>query len=452
MPQGSWLPPVVLIVNCEDMKIKRLLLFLVVVAIVTACKEQNSNEVSIRLNPTLMQLTVGDVDIIEAEVTGTKGVIVWESSDATVATVTSGVVTAKAEGEATITASIGSASATCMVFVVEGGSGNFTINKSSFTIEVKKTQQLSVIPETKVTWSSADASIATVDQSGLVTGVNDGKTQIVATDAKGNKAQSTVIVIQQGGSYQGEYQLVWAEEFDGTSLNTNDWNIEVNGNGGGNGEAQYYTDRAKNLRIEDGCLIIEAHKEEYQGKSYTSGRIQTKGKHEFAYMKAEARIWLPSGQGTWPAFWMLGNKGSWPTCGEIDIMEHVGSQPTMISHALHTRQTNGTKGNNWSARKYIDGIEGSWHVFGVEVLEYYMFTRDAIRFTIDGEETAFTSEPSNEHDFEKWPFYNTSSYDNKFYIILNLALGGSWGGSINTDIFPVQMKVDWVRVYKKSIN
>ena len=432
------------------MKVKQFIFFVLMVAGLTACDQMNKIETSIQLTPAIMQLTVGQVDVIDAEVKGGSGTIVWESSNIGVATVTAGVVTAVAEGEATITASIGSASATCMVFVVNGSS-DFTINKSSFTIEVNKTEQLSVLPETAVTWSSADVSIATVDQTGLVTGVKDGKTQIIATDAYGHTAQSTVIVIQQGGSYQGEYELVWAEEFDGPSLNLDDWNIEVNGNGGGNGEAQYYTDREKNLRIEDGCLIIEAHKEEYLGKNYTSGRIQTKGKHEFAYMKAEARIWLPSGQGTWPAFWMLGNKGSWPTCGEIDIMEHVGSQPTMISHALHTRQTNGTKGNNWSARKYIDGIEGSWHVFSVEILEYYMFTRDAIRFSIDGQETAFTSEPTNEHNFEVWPFYNSSSYDNQFYIILNLALGGSWGGSINTDIFPVQMKVDWVHVYKKHI-
>lgn len=434
------------------MKIKHCLLLIVLAAGFVACQQPTGTDLTIKLTPTMMQLSVGEADIIEAEVSGGSGTIVWESSDTNVATVTAGVVTAKAEGETTVTARIGSASASCMVFVVSGASGSFSINKTSFTIEVKKTEQLRVVPETNVTWSSADASIATVDATGLVTGVKDGKTQIIATDTKGAKATSTVIVIQQGGSYQGEYKLVWADEFDGSSLNTDDWNIEVNGNGGGNGEAQYYTDRAENLRVEDGCLIIEARKEEYQGKNYTSARIQTKGKHEFAYMKVEARIWLPSGQGTWPAFWLLGNKGSWPTCGEIDIMEHVGSQPTMISHALHTRQTNGTKGNNWNVRKFIDGIEGSWHTFGVEVLEYYMFTRDAIRFTIDGEETAFTSEPSNEHNFEVWPFYNSSSYDNKFYVILNLALGGSWGGSINTDIFPVQMKVDWVRVYKKSMN
>ena len=121
------------------MKIKQFFLLLVLAASCVACQEQNTNNVTISLSPTLMQLSVGDVDIIEAEVSGGSGTIIWESSNVAVATVMSGVVTAKAEGEATITASIGNASATCMVFVVEGGNtGNFVINKSSFTLEVKR--------------------------------------------------------------------------------------------------------------------------------------------------------------------------------------------------------------------------------------------------------------------------------------------------------------------------
>lgn len=412
------------------------------------------SKASITLNPTVLQLHVGEIGIIEAEAGDMT--VNWVSDNTSIATVTAGVVTAVAEGEAVITATAGDASAECSVFVTgKSGAASFSINKSSFFLEVKATQQLKVIPEASVTWSSADPSIATVDQTGLVTGIYDGKTQIIATGTNGAKAECTVIVLQQGGTYQGEYQLVWEDEFEGTEINRDNWNIEVNANGGGNGEKQYYTDRQENLRVENGCLIIEARKETYgtgsSQREYTSGRMQTKGKREFAYFKSEARIWLPSGQGTWPAFWMMGNKGSWPTCGEIDIMEHVGSQPKMISHALHTRNANGTKGNNWNVRNDIEGVEGAWHIYTVEVLKSYMFGRDAIRFYVDGEVTAITSESTDTHDFEKWPFYNDSGYDNKFYIILNLALGGSWGGSINTDIFPVQMKVDWVRVYQKQL-
>lgn len=420
----------------------------------TGCKGNQSVD-SIKLTPTVMQLKVGETGIIEAEANGAS--VTWSSSNPAVATVIAGVVTAFTEGETVITASAGSEQAHCQVFVVEnGGTASFSINKSSFFLEVKATEQLRIIPETPVTWTSSDIKIATVDANGTVTGVNDGRTQIIATGADGRSAQCTVIVIQQGGTYQGEYKLVWADEFDGSTLNLNDWNIEVNASGGGNGEKQYYTDQSKNIRVENGYLIIEAHKEDYgEGgslRNYTSGRIQTRGKHEFAYFKCEARIWLPSGQGTWPAFWMMGNKGVWPTCGEIDIMEHVGSQPKMISHALHTRTTNGTKGNNWNVRNNFEGMEGVWHTYAVEVMKDYMFSRDAIRFYVDDEITALTSEATDEHDFEKWPFYYDTDYTNQFFVILNLALGGTWGGTINTDIFPVQMKVDYVRVYQKSFD
>ena len=393
----------------------------------TSC-EKNQSVTSIQLTPTVLQLAVGEDAVIEADAGGQS--VTWATSDASVATVIAGVVTAMAEGEAVITATAGSAKAQCHVFVVEqGGTAAFSINKSSSFLEVKATEQLKVIPSTPVTWSSENVKIATVDANGVVTGVNDGRTTIKATASDGKYAQCTVIVLQQGGTYQGEYKLVWADEFEGSSLNADDWNIEVNASGGGNQEKQYYTDRPENIRVENGCLILEARKEEYGSgnskRDYTSGRINSKGKKEFAYFKCEARIWLPSGQGTWPAFWMLGNKGSWPTCGEIDIMEHVGSQPTMISHALHTRNANGTKGNNWNSRNYHDGIEGSWHTYAVEVMKDYMFGRDAIRFYVDDEITAITTEASDEHNYEAWPFYYDSDYTNKFFVIFNLALGGT---------------------------
>ena len=420
----------------------------------TGC-ENKSGVTSIQLTPTVLQLAVGEDAVIEAEAGGQ--VVTWTTSDASVATVVAGVVTAIAEGEAVITASAGSAKAQCHVFVVGqgGGAAAFSINKSTFFLEVKATETLKVIPTTPVTWSSEDTRVATVDANGVVTGVNDGRTIIKATAANGQYAQCTVIVLQQGGTYQGEYKLVWEDEFDGSSLNMDNWTIEVNATGGGNQEKQYYTDRPENIRVENGCLVLEARKEDYGTgsslRNYTSGRINSRGKQEFAYFKCEARIWLPSGRGTWPAFWMLGTKGVWPTCGEIDIMEHVGSQPTMISHALHTRNANGTKGNNWNTRKYIEGMEGAWHIYAVEVMKDYMFGRDAIRFYIDDEITAITTEASDEHDFEAWPFYYDSSYTNKFFVIFNLALGGTWGGSIDNDIFPQQMKVDWVRVYQKRL-
>lgn len=409
-----------------------------------------TNEVKITLEPSSLTLSVGKTALLNPTIQGTTENVVWTSSDTVVATVWNGIVTAQNKGVAVVSATVGTISAECMVYVT--GKPQMAINTKSQQIEVNKTFQLSISDAPgAVVWSSTNPNVASVDANGLVTGINDGRTTITGMcgDAE---AQCVMTVIQQGGSYRGEYVLVWAEEFDGTGLNTDDWNIEVTGGGGGNGEQQYYTDRADNLRVEEGNLVIEAKKENYLGKNYTSARINSKGKHEFAYCKAEARIWLPSGRGTWPAFWMLGTKNSWPSCGEIDIMEHVGSNPNMISHAVHTQAKNGLLGNNWYSQVTGLDVEGSWHIYGVELLEYYQYGRDVLRFYVDDKVSCTIMEPTDTRDVEQWPFFNQSDYNNRFYVILNLALGGSMGGSINNDIFdsPILMKVDWVRVYEKQ--
>jgi beta-glucanase (GH16 family) len=246
----------------------------------------------------------------------------------------------------------------------------------------------------------------------------------------------------------GEYQLVWSDEFDGTALNTADWNIEVNGNGGGNQELQYYTDRATNLRVENGTLIIEARKESYMGKRYTSARINTMNKHTFLYGKIEARIAFPSGGGTWPAFWMMGHDYSrvgWPACGEIDIIEHVGNQPNMNTHALHYPYKSG--GNCWSVHKQHENIENQYHTYAIEWLQEEEYGRDMIRFLYDGQVQAVQSETLENMDNEYfWPF------NKPHFILLNMAIGGSMGGQVSEQIFnqSIQMKVDWVRVYQRK--
>ena len=228
------------------------------------------------------------------------------------------------------------------------------------------------------------------------------------------------------------------------------WNIEVNGNGGGNQEKQYYTDRPENLRVEEGNLVIEARKEEYNNRKYTSARINSRNKKYFKYGKIEARIMFPKGGGTWPAFWMMGNdypQSNWPKCGEIDIIEHVGNQPRMASFAVHTPNKNGSRGNNWSMRSYMDGLEENYHVYGIEWLEDDFNGMDRIYFTIDGERLAMTQEEA-EHvdDNYYWPF------NKDYFIILNLAIGGTMGGNVDDAIFasPVLMKVDWVRVWQRQ--
>ncbi len=332
------------------------------------------------------------------------------------------------------------------------GITDITLNKAVVQMVLEDTfiLEATVTPESQeeIVWTSDNESVATVFR-GIVTAVGEGKAKITA--AIGDKtAVCQIYVTRQGGTYYGEYELVWEENFDGSSLNTESWNVENGGGGWGNQEKQYYTGRPENLRVENGCLSIEVRKEKYEENDYTSARITTKDKHDFRYGKMEARICLPKGGGTWPAFWMLGY-GYWPYCGEIDIMEHVGNKPAQILHALHTQKANGSKGNNWSKIQPLDNAEGEFHVYGVEWVQDYEFGRDAIRFYIDDNVSTVQYELNEEEDNAQWPF------NKNFFIILNVALGGTLGGAIDDSIFsdpennPVVMQVDWVRVYQKKI-
>lgn len=241
------------------------------------------------------------------------------------------------------------------------------------------------------------------------------------------------------------YQKIWADEFDGEQINTSYWTVETTT--GANQEQQYYTDREENIRVKDGCLEIQARKESLGDREYTSGRLNSKGKIQFKYGYLEARIWLPSGRGTWPAFWMLGTASVWPACGEIDIMEHTGQRPTIISHALHTLNKNTSNGQYWT-RTYepVGGAEGVWHTYALLWEEDADAGDDTITFFVDGVESAKQYQPHNVDDKAQWPFCDY------FYIIMNLAMGGIMGGEIDQTIFDssdVVMKVDYVRLYQK---
>ncbi len=238
------------------------------------------------------------------------------------------------------------------------------------------------------------------------------------------------------------YELVWSDEFNGTTLNTNIWNIEVNDFGGGNNELQYYTDRQENLRIENGNLVIEARKENYLTRNYTSARITTQNKISFQYGRIEARMKLPYGKGIWPAFWMLGESISsvgWPNCGEIDIMELVGggTNDSKVHCTLHWGPvTNGNHpmyGTSYTlpSGKFAD----DYHIFAVEWDEKTIrgYCDNTQYYVIDISKTGL------------------EAFHNPFFIILNLAVGGNWPGSPDaTTVFPQKMFVDYVRVYKKT--
>jgi len=290
-----------------------------------------------------------------------------------------------------------------------------------------------------VEWTSDDKTIASVFY-GTVTALGSGTTTITAS--VGDQAAKCSVTVPER-----TYELVWSEDFDGPNLNSDHWTYEIGtGNSGwGNNEEQYYTNRSENIRIENGCLVIEALKEEYEGSHYTSARIKTAGKKEFAYGKVEVRLQVPSGVGTWPAFWMLGTQGGWPDCGEIDIMEHVGFDPKTFHCALHTKNKNGMNGQNFKASQTIEeDAANDFHVITMEWVEQEFMGYDRIHIYVDGVETVTWSETSQLQDSDDWPF------NNNFFFITNLALGGNWGGTIDDSIFdnPVQYKIDYIRVYQ----
>lgn len=407
-----------------------------------ACKPKNiPSNITLDLNPVTLQLKVGDVTTIEASGTATN--IVWTSSNEEVATVYYGVVTAKAIGKAEITATSGKVSATANVFVTGTDGSSLRISPPVVTLRPGDTFDFSYgnTFDLDLTWSSSEPSIATIDQKGHLTAVAPGNAIItLATNIESVTARVAV------EHTWGDYKLVWSDEFDGTALDETVWSYNTGGNGWGNNEKQYYTSRSENIRVKNGMLEIEALKEKYENNEYTSARIMSKGKKTFTYGKMEARIKFPGGGGTWPAFWMMGNTGNWPNCGEIDIIEHVGNLDARASFALHTVMKNGMKGNNWSKTQWFDNpLSQDFHVYGVEWAEQEKDGKDVIRFTVDGVQYAEVWEEQMDNN-DYWPF------NKPFFFILNLAIGGNMGGQIDDNIFTTQriMYVDWVRVYQRE--
>lgn len=254
------------------------------------------------------------------------------------------------------------------------------------------------------------------------------------------------------------YELVWSDEFNYTGKpDPTKWRYDYGFLA--NREKQYYTDSIKNARVEHGHLIIEAHKEKIANKDfknpaikgwakykaeidsaqYTSARIKTEGLAAWQYGRIEVSAKLPKGRGMWPAIWMLGENRKeigWPESGEIDIMEHVGYDNDTIHGTIHTKAYNGMKGTQKSKTIFIDKPNDTFHVFALE------WTPEKIDFILDG---VVYNHIENEHKTTaEWPF------DQKFYLILNVAVGGMWGGrqGIDNSIFPQQMIVDYVRVYQ----
>jgi beta-glucanase (GH16 family) len=240
-------------------------------------------------------------------------------------------------------------------------------------------------------------------------------------------------------------QVTMQDEFDTEGApNSAIWGYDLGtgnsdtGGGWGNNELQFYTDRTENVKVENGYLLITAKKEEYQGSSYTSARLTTKGLFDQAYGRFEARIRLPYGQGMWPALWLLGaniDEVGWPQCGEIDIMEYRGQEPTMVLGTVHGPGYSGAESITKGYNLLNDRFDTSFHIFGIEWgPEYINYYIDDVLYN--------QITPANVTG--EWVF------NHPFYIVINLAVGGNFVGAPNNEtVFPQTMLVDYVRVYKK---
>ncbi|ALB45971.1 family 16 glycosylhydrolase [Clostridium beijerinckii] len=236
------------------------------------------------------------------------------------------------------------------------------------------------------------------------------------------------------------WNLAWSDEFNGTSINTSNWKYETGGDGWGNNELEYYTNRSENARIENGNLVIEARKENYNGMNYTSARLKSQGLKNWTYGKVEARMKLPAGQGVWPAFWMLGeniSQVSWPKCGEIDIMEHINNE-SAIHGTIHWDSTgNNTHAQYGAASPNIDVTQ--YHVYSIE------WDASSIKWFVDGTQYLEANIANN--------INGTDEFHKPFFILFNLAVGGNWPGNPDGSTpFPAKMYVDYVRVYQHGDN
>lgn len=357
------------------------------------------------------------------------------------------------------------------VFKPEGTGGNSNMD-FVLKLSAPATREVSVRVATKEGFAKAGEDYTPVDQKIIFSAGESQKTvsvSIVGDDLKegiddfqlflsepvncviiSNYATGTIdnddtkIPVTDAGystpsSYAGK-TLIWADEFNGTSLNTSDWNYDVGDGcpncGWGNNELEYYT-AGDNLYMSQGKMIIEARKESRGGKNYTSSRLTTMGKKSFKFGRIDMRAKLPKGQGIWPAFWMLGDNfptAGWPTCGEIDILEFLGHDLTKVYSTIHFKS--GTGSRNIS-KSYVNAspIPDEYHVYSL------VWETDKMRMLID--DKLIGEFLVSDLGGATYPF------NDKFFFLLNLAVGGNWPGSPNTTTyFPQWMFVDYVRVFQ----
>ena len=329
-------------------------------------------------------------------------------------------------------------SPTELTFIANGGEQTVNVKSSGDWLAYTSDGWIKVNPQnstekTGVLTVKVDANGTYDDREGTVTVKTGNTRQVINVKQPGipRPAVDPTMNVPEG------YEIDWFDEFTGISLGA-DWTYEVKNAGWVNNEKQNYVNGNGVTEVSNGTLKINCKK--MDGKIY-SGRIYAKKNKGWKYGWVEARIKLPKGKGTWPAFWMMpvNDSDGWPTCGEIDIMEEVGYHPNYTSSSIHCLSYNHTKGTQKTAERLTPGAEGEFHVYALEWTENYIQTyvdgNPLLHFDNDGAGNKNT-----------WPF------NKEFYVILNLAWGGDWGGAQGVDesALPVTMEVDYVRVFKKK--
>jgi beta-glucanase (GH16 family) len=242
----------------------------------------------------------------------------------------------------------------------------------------------------------------------------------------------------------GGWKLVWSDEFNGTLIDTNNWKFEAgNHNGWGNHELEYYTGRPENAYVSNGLLHIVARREATNGFSYTSARMKTEGSFSWKYGRFEFSAKFPAGQGFWPAFWLMPDHspyGGWPACGEIDMVENKGNYPAVVQGTIHYADSRGGSVHSSGLYTFVqnDGVT-NFHTYDLQ------WATNSIQWFVDGK----LYETQDHWSTVRAPF--PAPFDQPFYIIMNLAMGGDYGGNPDTNtVFPGEIQVDYVRVYEHT--
>lgn len=421
----------------------------------------NVKEPKVNLTQTAFILAVGEKANLEADIVGASQTVKYASSNAKIAAVSKGVVTAKKVGTTTIKVTANGVTETCNVTVSDCGEDGHQFES------MEEGDEYNGRPATCLeSGISAEKCIVCGGIKQDITsplGHSFGKWTVIvkATEnAAGLERQTCercgaentrAIPAKNKGESASSYKLVWEDDFNGDSLNTNNWNYEYHEPGWVNEEWQEYVDAPENIYVKDGYLTIQALKTSKDGKDYyTSGRINTQNKHDYQYGRFEVRAKVPSGKGFLPAFWMMPTDesyyGQWPKCGEIDIMEVHGSDLTTSYSTLHFGEPHTQKQGTYTLPEGTDNFGEDFHVYACE------WDPDEFRFYVDGQLFYTVNDWFTKRDGFGEVAY-PAPYDQPFYIILNLAVGGSWVGYPDADTLfedNAQLVVDYVKVYEKD--